>query len=241
MERDILPGRMQEFIDHFDPSREVGSLATATPTKVVEVEASNQVFLEDYAAPGRVGLVGGSSLIDSLIQIATRKLMPGKARGRWSHAWIFQGRRRDGHNWIIESDLETGIKHNRMGVQENRIAKFFDPEACPALAVLDFGLSESEVDRVIAHALDLVACQATYSLLEVLGTALALQAGTTRQKRNLLGKRRSMYCSAMVQYVFYKAEIDLVPGVHPSHSTPEDLARSPRIQTLYLLKQPQAE
>jgi len=233
IEDELIPSRLEELLSGFAPPKV--SARPEASTKIVEVEANNQIFLEDYAAPGRVGLVGGNTLIDSLIQLAVSPVAQGK-KSRWSHAFLFQGRRQDGQNWVIESDLEAGIKHSRLGVQENRISKFFCPKATPALAILDFELSQRETERILGHALDLVAGHAHYSLLEILGTALSLHLGTKRRRRNLLGRRHSMYCSAMIQYVFYKAEIDLVPGVHPSKGTPEDLARSPRIRTLYLRK-----
>jgi len=201
-----------------------------------EVEASNEDFLETYAIPGRVGLVGGSSWVDKVIQTATRKVASKSLGSRWSHAWIFQGRRKDGHHWVIESDLDAGSRHRRLGVQENRISKFFDEKEFPHLAVLDFGLAQDQVSRVLFEALELVANQATYSFLEILGTALAVNTGTNRRRPNLLGKDRSMYCSAFVQYVFDKAGLDLIPGVHPSMGTPEELASSPRLQRIYLLR-----
>ena len=45
-----------------------------------------------------------------------------------------------------------------------------------------------------------------------------------------------MYCSGFVQYVFKKAGIDLVPGVHASRGTPEDISRTPVPHVTYLLQ-----
>lgn len=231
----LIPDRLQEMLEDLtqDPP------ATVAPPKFFEHfedRASNQDFLDRYAAAGRVGLVCGSSLVDQVIQKATGKASTRARKGEWSHAWVFQGRRRDGHHWIIESDLEAGLKHNRLGVQENRVSKFVDERACPRLAILDFGLSAEQVDTVMAECLELVANQATYSLLEILGTALALNSGRDRNRKNLLAKKKSMYCSGLVQHVFAKAGIDLIPGVHPSMGTPEELARSPHIKQAYWLR-----
>ena len=203
--------------------------------ELIEVDSSHEDFLETYAQAGRVGLVGGSSWIDRVIQTATRKVGQ-RGNRHWSHAWICQGRRRDGHHWVIESDLESGHKHRRLGVQENRISKFFDPKEVPHLALLDFGLSVDQVQRVIFEGLELVANQAQYSLLEIFGTAVAVNSGTNRRRRNLLSKEQSMYCSGMVQHVFAKAGLDVLPGIHPSMGTPVELAASPRLQTVYLLR-----
>lgn len=200
-----------------------------------EIRTTHEDFLETYASAGRVGLVGGVTWIDKVIQTATRRLT-GKGGNRWSHAWICQGRRRDGHHWVIESDLDAGSKHRRLGVQENRIGKFANPKECPHLAILDFGLSPDQVQRVMFEALELVANQATYSMLEIIGTAVAVNISRDRKRKNLLKHERSLYCSGMVQYVFYKAGVDLIPGVHPSLGTPVELAASPHLQTVYLLK-----
>jgi hypothetical protein len=237
MDDDLIPDRLQEMLDDLGPTAGANS---AGPTRTVlehfEDRASNRDFLERYAAAGRVGLVCGSSLIDQVIQKATGKASTRSRQGEWSHAWIFQGRRRDGHHWIIESDLEAGLKHNRLGVQENRVSKFLDEQACPRLAILDFGLSAEQVDAVLAEALDLVANQATYSLMEILGTAVALNIGRDRKRKNLLAKKKSMYCSGLVQHVFAKAGLNLIPGVHSSMGTPEELARSPLIKQAYWLR-----
>ena len=45
-----------------------------------------------------------------------------------------------------------------------------------------------------------------------------------------------MYCSGFVQYVFTRAGIDLAPGIHASHGTPEDISRTPVPHATYLLE-----
>ena len=89
---------------------------------------SNREFLERYAHPGRVGLSGGVTLVDKMICRAERHLDEQERWGAWSHALVFEGRRADGHHWVIESDLQIHHKHIQLGVQENRIAKYFDEE-----------------------------------------------------------------------------------------------------------------
>jgi hypothetical protein len=229
-----LPGRLGELLDHF-PGSENGAMSRhfAPQARCFEVQSSNQEFFETFAEAGRIGLVGGSSWLDRLIQRNARRVLSGLRRSRWSHAFLFQGKRSDGEHWVIESDLETGWKHNRLGVQENRIDKFFNSQECQYLAVLDLGLQAEEVQRVLSSALELVARRATYSLMEVIGTAMALRRGGGRNRRNRLAKPESMYCSGFVQYVFSQAGLELVPEVHPSLGTPEDLARSPKIAKVY--------
>ena len=204
---------------------------------VAVAKMSNREFLEKHARPGRVGLVGGTTLIEKLIRRAERHLDENKQWSLWSHALIFEGKRADGHHWVIESDLDIHRKHIRLGVQENRADRYFDVETYPCLAVLDFGLTETQVNAVLCSGLSMVAHKARYSLRELIGTAVALRNPWFRSKKNLLARRRSMYCSGLVQYVFQRAGIDLVPGIHPSHNSPEDISRTTVPHTTYLLRQ----
>src|SRR5258708_15820824 len=80
---------------------------------------SNREFLELYARPGRVGLSGGITLIDKAINRAERHLDEKGALGSWSHSFLFQGRRHDGHHLVIESDLQIHPKHIQLGGQRN--------------------------------------------------------------------------------------------------------------------------
>jgi hypothetical protein len=105
----------------------------------------------------------------------------------------------------------------------------------PALAVLDFGLTARQTNAVLGSGLAMVALRARYSLRELIGTAVALHNPWFRGRKNLLARRRSMYCSGFVQYVFQRAGIDLVPGVHSSHNSPEDISRTPVPHITYLL------
>ena len=98
---------------------------SATETIVV-TGLSNSEFLQRYAMPGRIGLSGGSSLIDKVITRAERHVDAEERWSLWSHAFLFQGQRHDGHHWVIESDLQIDRKHIRLGVQENRVSKYQD-------------------------------------------------------------------------------------------------------------------
>jgi hypothetical protein len=183
-----------------------------------------------------VGLTGGVTLIDKAIVRAERHLDPAGTWGSWSHAFLFQGPRHDGHHWVIESDLQINRRHIRLGVQENRIAKYFDQDFYTTLAVLDFGLPEATVGSLLSEGLELVARRERYSLRELVGTLIALRRPELRPRENLLARERSMYCSAFVQHLFSKAGIDLAPGVHGKNTTPEDISRTAVPHVTYLLK-----
>jgi len=187
---------------------------------------TNREFLEQYAHPGRIGIVGGSELANRLIGRAQRHLIEGREWSVWSHAFLLQGRRADGHHWLIESDLDIKRKHIRLGVQENRIEKYFDDGKYGALAILDLGLTPEQEQKLIARALDLVAVGTRYSLREIVGTAWALRHPRWRPKENLLSREQAFYCSAFVRHVFGHIGVELAIGIAVKNTTPEDIART---------------
>ncbi len=197
---------------------------------------SNQEFLERHAAAGRIGLSGGITFIDKAILRAQRHLDAAENWGSWSHAFVFQGRRVDGHHWLIESDLQVHRRHIQLGVQENRVAKYFDEKLYTNLAVLDLGLPPEQVATLLGEALELVANHAKYSLRELFGTLLALRHPELRARDNLLARQSSLYCSALVQHLFRKTGLDLAPGVDMKNTTPEDIARTQVPHVAYVLQ-----
>jgi len=214
-----------------------GSVANRT---VLVTGLSNRQFLERYALAGRIGLSGGVTLIDKAICRAERPLDKEGKWGCWSHAFLFEGRRLDGQQWIIESDIQFHRKHIQIGVQENRVSKYFDEALYTSLAVLDFGLAQSQVALLLREGLDLVANRARYSLRELIGTLIALRRPELRSRNNLLARERSMYCSAFVQHLFHQAGLELAPGIAGKNTTPEDLSLSPAPHRTWLLQRDSA-
>lgn len=194
---------------------------------VVVTGLSNREFLERFAQAGRLGLCGGATPVDLVIRRAQRHLAGAGRWSDWSHAFLFEGARADGHHWVIESDLQFHRRHIQLGVQENRVAKYFDEKTFPNLAVLDFGLDEAQVAALLREGLELVANHERYSLRELVGTFLALRRPEWRGRGNVLARERSVYCSAFVQRLFRRTGIDLAPGVGDKNTTPEDLSRTP--------------
>jgi hypothetical protein len=208
-----------------------------TDSQTVSVtDLNNEAFLERYARTGCVGLSGGVTLVDKAICRAERHLDARQRWGLWSHAFVFQGRRADGHHWVIESDLQFHRKHIQLGVQENRITKYFDEGLYTALAVLDFGLTESQANLVLAEGLEMVASRTPYSLRELIGTLIALKQPGRRSRENVLARERALFCSAFVQHLFRKAGLDLAPGVELKNTTPEDIWRALAPHRTYLLQ-----
>lgn len=211
-------------------------MPTLTANRVITVaNLSNREFLETHARPGSIGLIGGATLIDRAIRHAERHVDPEKRGSEWSHALVFGERRPDGHLWVIESDLAIQRKHIRLGVQENRVEKYFDEAAVPSLAILDFHLDPAQVQAVLRESLELLANHTRYSLREILGTLVTLRQPEKRAAGNPLARENSYYCSAFVRQVFHRAGIDLTPGLDPKQTSPEDLARTPVSHTTYLL------
>lgn len=203
---------------------------------VVVTDLSNREFLERHARAGRVGLSTGETLADRVIRRAQRHLDAAERPGTWSHVFLCEGERADGHQWVIESDLQFHRKHIQLGVQENRLAKYFDESLYTSLAVLDFELDEAQVKLLLQEGLELVANRERYSLRELVGTLIALRQPALRGRQNLLARERSLFCSAFVQHLFRKAGLDLAPGVDDKHTTPEDISRTALPHVTYLLQ-----
>ncbi len=187
-------------------------------------DLGNQELFAAYAKPGVVGLAGGAHFIDRTIRKVQRHWRGDAPQSLYSHAFICSGLRADGQHWLLESDLELRHKQIRLGVQENRAAKYFSAADYPNVALLDFNLSAVQTTAVMTSALDLLAGAATYSLRELLGTLIALQRPSLRSRANLLSREGAVFCSAMVQHCFKPIDIEFASGVSVKNTTPEDIA-----------------
>lgn len=205
--------------------------------EVVEVFGlSNAEFLDRYAKPGRVGLVGGTGLLERVIKRAQRRQHPERRPTDFSHAFLFQGRRHDGFQWVIESDLEILPERAQLGVQENRVSKYHDEETYSHLAVLDFGVDEEAVRKMLCLALDMLVDRTQYSVREVFALYFALKRPHDRDFENVLAQDGAFFCSAFVQHLFLNAAgIDFDLAVATKQTTPEDIARTRVPHTRYEL------
>ena len=64
---------------------------------------TNQQFIQQYAKPDCIGLVGGTHFIDESIKKAQKKITTNGQQSLWSHAFIFSGLRQDGHIWLNDT------------------------------------------------------------------------------------------------------------------------------------------
>jgi hypothetical protein len=194
----------------------------------VPATTSNLEFFEQHARAGAVGLVGGPGLVDALVRRAQRRQTPTRTSSPWSHAFVFQGRRADGQHWLIESDIDLHSAQARIGVQENRVTKYADPKAYDCVAVLDFGLDEAQASRVVGAGLELVASRTQYSLREIFALYLKLKRPSSRggNRPNHLRQDRALFCSALVQQLYFGIGIDFAPEVDTKLTSPEDIAQT---------------
>ncbi|MGN7917122.1 MULTISPECIES: hypothetical protein [Lysobacter] len=187
----------------------------------------NAAFIEKHAAPGRIGLCGGRDWINKLIRKAQSPLTEDGHRSLWSHAFVFSERRIDGQWWVIESDLDLRYKQIRLGVQENRVDRYYDADAFPNIAILDFDLSPEQVHKIQVAGLDLLSGLSSYSISELVGTLMAMHSRRLRRRSNLLAKEGALYCSALVQHCYHAAGIEFLPGVPGKNIAPHDIDESP--------------
>lgn len=197
---------------------------------------TNAEFFERYAAPGRVGLVGGDTLIENAIRRAQRKLRHDRSWSRWAHAFLFQGRRHDGHHWLLESNVEAHRQSVLLGVQEDRVAKYHDDSVYVNAAVLDFGLDDEKVTKVLGTALELLVDRTRYSMREILSVYLRMRESTRRDRKSRLAQDRAMFCSAFVQEAYLAAGIDFALDVDTKLTTPEDIAATAVPHHAYVLE-----
>lgn len=206
------------------------------PTRVELNDLSNAEFFEKYAAPGRVGLVGGESLIEKAIRRAQRRQREDQSWSDWGHVFLCEGRRADGQHWVLESDLDPHRERTQLGVQENPIQKYLDEKAYPYLAILDFGLAEGQVQSMMGEGLRLLADRTQYSLREIAALYWKLKKPGDRSDENRFDRgERAMFCSAFVQHLYLKVGIDFAPEVATKLTTPEDIAQTLVPHTAYVL------
>lgn len=204
------------------------------PVEIINTKGlSNKAFVEKYAKPGAIGLVGADNIIDNSIKKAQKLITSDGQSSLWSHAFIFSGIRQDGEWWIIESDWDFNFKKSRLGVQENRAEKYYDVKEVPNFAILDFDLDEKSQNKIISEGLDLVVAKMDYSIREVFGALFNFKSKDGRAIENKLAQENSFFCSAMVQHCYSKVKIQLADKVSLKNLAPEDIAATKVSHTQY--------
>ncbi len=198
---------------------------------------STDEFWKRYAKKGAIGLVGGTIWIHRAICEMQALVTPDHRPSLWAHAFIFTGKRPDGFDWLAESDLVVEPLRLRIinGAQESRIDKYYGTDKALHCAVLDFGLSDPDADKVVRKALDMISKKILYPVSGLFGTLLAYLSGAERW-RNLWNTRNALYCSAFVQEAYLAAGIDLARDVATTNTSPEHLWLTKVPHRSYVLK-----
>jgi hypothetical protein len=201
------------------------------------VGISREEFWKRYAKKGAIGLVGGTLWIHRAICEAQALVTPDRKPSLWAHAFLFTGKRPDGYDWIAESDITVELSRMRIvnGAQENRVDKYYGTEKALHCAVLDFGLSEPEADKITQKALEMVRKKFMYSISGLFGTLFAYLSGTEKL-RNHWNAEHALYCSAFVQEAYDAVGVDLARDVATTNTGPEHLWQTKVPHKTYVLK-----
>jgi hypothetical protein len=193
---------------------------------------TNEQFFDTYAKSAAVCLVGGTAFIDKTIKKVQKKITPDQKHSLFSHAFLLSEKRSDDKWWLIESDLEFHRKQIKIGVQENRVEKYYDETLFPNIAILDFNLSKAMQKAVLAEGLNMVAGRANYSMREIFGVLLSFTQ-TERKNENKFSQENSFICSSLVQHCYNSANICFNPLVSLKHMTPQDIYTTKCVHTVH--------
>jgi hypothetical protein len=196
----------------------------------------NSDFFNEFARTGAIGLVGGTHFIDKGIKKAQKKITADKQESLFSHVFIFSDKRADERWWVIESDLEFHSGHIRLGVQENRVDKYFNEDQFPNVAILDLKLNPQQSQTIVKEALDVLANRAEYSLSEIMGVLFSFKLKGGRKQENKFRQENAFICSSFVQHCYGKIGLDLNPIVSSKNITPEDIYATPLPHELQIIK-----
>jgi hypothetical protein len=193
-------------------------------------------FFTDHYKPGLVGLVGTNDGLGLAIREAQREVTEGRKESLWSHCFILGNLRFDRRGpgntktrsvYLFESDLKVNLfkPQLRNGAQENWIGKWCSTKVENA-ALIDLGLSEDDVENILATALQLVDQQILYPIQELLGTWWSIII-KKQWLSNPLDDPHAMFCSSFVRYCYKDAGRDFLDNtISVSNTTPEDVARA---------------
>jgi hypothetical protein len=192
-------------------------------------------FFVQHYAPGRVGLVGATDAVGTLIRGGQKHLTSDGRPSRWSHAFVLGERRDDGRTdgsiYIYESDLQVSVTDWQVknGVMESRLVKWCRDDIEHA-CVLGMAVSEEKCSQLLRQALEYAYDdrRLRYPVGELFGTLWAI---ITRRlsKRNIFDDRYALQCSTFVRMCYQQIDADpLTTDVDLSHTSPEALYRSDR-------------
>jgi hypothetical protein len=134
--------------------------------------------------------------------------------------------REDGEIRVYESDVFFTRNGLLNGAQETTLQKYSEDAKNVLLCVMDFHLTDPEVERILAEAQRQIALGVRYPVLELFGTLWAYLTRSFR-RRNPLDLRRASYCSAFINDCYAVVERIVPPSVaHATNVSPEYLFQS---------------
>jgi hypothetical protein len=239
--------RNPRFEDLTDEFRRMGNAAFFAEVRRRLDQVGNRDQRFAHGGRGSIGLLGSYGLIGMAIRNAQRHIRIDRQPSYWSHAFLFSGsisedpavnRSPRRSPWIWESTLEPAspFSHylDRNGVAPRRLADYdharfnlFRAHSVPNVAVIAFGLSEEEVEKILDRADDPDIDRLRYDLVGLLGTWYTYVTDQA-QKPNPLSSGEALYCSAYVQLAYEAVEIDLALGAHQRNTTPEHIWQTAR-------------
>jgi len=188
-----LGRRLARFLSRQDPA-----CSTSPPT--------NQALLKRALRPGDVLLVEGTSMIAAAIKYLTQST--------WAHAALYVGAG-DGRaansgsvHWFIEADLIEGVRI----VSVDHFAQFHCRICRPV------GLSEQDVDRVIAHAMRRVGrAYDTRNVIDLARYLLPTPPVPSAWRRKMIafgsGDPTRAICSGLIAEAFQSVGYPILPDV----------------------------
>lgn len=196
-------------------------------------EESPRDFLSEHGRGGRVGLLGGAPLGHRLVRWGQAPITSDRRWSLWSHVVIFA--EEGGQRVLYESDFDLRVFPPRLrnGAQVNPIEKYFDPRRWPYMCVLDFQLTQAQIQEVIDACTGMIRQGVRYALwgLVVAGLYFRLGRGILAKTR---ARPRELFCSAFVQEAFMEVGIRFQEHVSVQHLGPEHIWQTPVPHLTYM-------
>lgn len=200
---------------------------------VVVKEESPGDFLSEHGRNGRVGLLGGAQLGHRLVRWGQAPVTSDRRWSLWSHAVIFA--EEDGRRVLYECDFDLRVfpPGLRNGAQVNPIEKYFDPKRWPYMCVLDFELTQPQIQEIMDACRMMVGQRIRYALWGLVTAGLYYRLGRSIQVRSQ-PRRRELFCSAFVQRAFMEVGIRFQGHVPLQCLGPEHIWQTPVPHVTYI-------
>ncbi len=185
-------------------------------------EESPRDFLSAHGLHGRVGLLGGASLGHRLVRWGQAPITADRRWSLWSHAVIFA--QEEGRRVLYESDFDLrGFPPRlRNGAQLSPIEKYFDPKRWPYMCILDFELTQGQMQEIIDECRLMITRRIRYALGGLVAAGIFYRFGRAIRVHSRV-RPRGLFCSAFVQEAFMRVGIRFQEHISLQHLGPEHI------------------